>query len=186
MTIDEIETKEFQMRKLGRQHDDKLNIIRSMATNNGFSSEQFVISVNPTLTPNAAENSGSSIDHKGQFQQKHFFKAKFHKKVCTQKAPTKDETIRTTKYVLTHQNLDVQGEIVTDFVKGDVLPSSTGGVNVIFKDVERLTYPSPPDPLVLHKRCQSEERVLQEVTSTNTSSPSSRQSPATAPKRFRM
>ncbi|CAF1680082.1 unnamed protein product [Adineta ricciae] len=177
------------MRKLGRQHDDKLNIIRSMATNNGFSSEQFVISVNPTLTPFQHRRSRTLsevwLEHRPQ-GTKHFFKAKFHKKVCTQKAPTKDETIRTTKYVLTHQNLDVQGEIVTDFVKGDVLPSSTGGVNVIFKDVERLTYPSPPDPLVLHKRCQSEERVLQEVTSTNTSSPSSRQSPATAPKRFRM
>ncbi|CAF1690348.1 unnamed protein product, partial [Adineta ricciae] len=87
---------------------------------------------------------------------------KFNKKVCTQKAPAKDEIIRTTKYVLTHQNLDAQGEIVTDFVKGDVLPSSTGGVNVIFNDVERLTCTSPPDPLVLHKRCQSEERVLRE------------------------
>jgi kinesin family protein 23 len=88
---------------------------------------------------------------------------KFHKKVCTQQAPAKEEIARTTKYVLTHQNLDSQGEIVTDFVKGDVLPSSTGGVNVIFNDVERLTCTSPPDPLILHKRCQSEERVLQDV-----------------------
>ena len=38
------------MRELGRQHDDKLNIIRSMATNNGFAGEQFVIPVNPTGT----------------------------------------------------------------------------------------------------------------------------------------
>jgi hypothetical protein len=49
------------------------------------------------------------------------------------------------------------------FVKGDVLLSGTGGVNVIFNDVERLTCTSPPDPLILHKRCQSEERILQEV-----------------------
>jgi hypothetical protein len=42
---------------------------------------------------------------------------KFHKKVSTQQAPAKEEIARTTKYVLTHQNLDAQGEIVTDFVK---------------------------------------------------------------------
>jgi hypothetical protein len=42
---------------------------------------------------------------------------KFHKKVSTQQAPAKEEIVRTTKYVLTHQNLDAQGEIVTDFVK---------------------------------------------------------------------
>ena len=42
---------------------------------------------------------------------------KFHKKVCTQQAPGRDEIGRTTKYVLTHQNLDAQGEIVTNFVK---------------------------------------------------------------------
>ncbi|CAF1472357.1 unnamed protein product [Adineta ricciae] len=132
------------------------------------------------------------LDHRPQgtaptdLIDKTLLQPKFNKKVCTQKAPAKGEIIRTTKYVLTHQNLDAQGEVATDFVKGDVLPSSTGGVNVIFKDIERLTYTSPPDPLVLHKRCQSEERVLQEVTSTNTPSPSSRQGSATAPKRFRM
>lgn len=42
---------------------------------------------------------------------------KFHKKVSTQQVPAKEEIVRTTKYVLTHQNLDAQGEIVTDFVK---------------------------------------------------------------------
>ena len=42
---------------------------------------------------------------------------KFHKKVCTQQAPGRDEIGRTTKYVLTHQNLDAHGEIVTNFVK---------------------------------------------------------------------
>ena len=42
---------------------------------------------------------------------------KFHKKVSTHQAPAKEEIVRTTKYVLTHQNLDAQGEIVTDLVK---------------------------------------------------------------------
>ena len=66
--------------------------------------------------------------------------------MSTHQAPAKQEIVRATKYVLTHQNLDAQGEIVTDFVKSDVLPSSTGGVNVIFKDVERLICTSPPAP----------------------------------------
>lgn len=42
---------------------------------------------------------------------------KFHKKVSTHQVPAKEEIVRTTKYVLTHQNLDAQGEIVTDLVK---------------------------------------------------------------------
>ncbi|CAF1642733.1 unnamed protein product, partial [Adineta ricciae] len=54
--MNEIRTKDIRMRELGRQHDDKLNIIRSMATNNGCSNEQFVIPVNQSSTPNAADN----------------------------------------------------------------------------------------------------------------------------------
>jgi hypothetical protein len=34
------------MREIGRQHDDKLNIIRSMAASNNVSSEQFLIPIN--------------------------------------------------------------------------------------------------------------------------------------------
>ncbi|CAF4600164.1 unnamed protein product [Rotaria sp. Silwood1] len=258
--INEIKNKENQMHELERQHDDRLNIIRSMAASNTITSEQFLIPINsasshvnlenptenvyqnqqqqqqyhrvemiishnnnntPTLnstsrrrphtphTPNTEpmhiENGSGHIvvahprqqhrrsrslseiwlEHRpqGTVQTETLLQPKFHKKVCTQQVPAKEEIVRTTKYVLTHQNLDAQGEIVTDFVKGDVLPSSTGGVNVIFNDVERLTCTSPPDPLMLHKRCQSEERILQE---TSTQSPSSRQGPAVAPKRFRM
>jgi hypothetical protein len=55
---------------------------------------------------------------------------KFHKKVSTQQAPAKNEIGRTTKYVLTHQNLDAQGEIVTDFVK--VNYSFTLNINLFF------------------------------------------------------
>lgn len=34
------------MRELERQHDDKLNIIRSMAASNTVTSEQFLIPIN--------------------------------------------------------------------------------------------------------------------------------------------
>lgn len=38
------------MRELERQHDDKLNIIRSMAVTNNITNEQFLIPVNsPSL-----------------------------------------------------------------------------------------------------------------------------------------
>jgi hypothetical protein len=52
-----------------------------------------------------------------KFNLETLLQPKFHKKVCTQQAPAKEEIVRTTKYVLTYQNLDAQGEIVTDFVK---------------------------------------------------------------------
>lgn len=44
--VNEIKNKEIQMREIGRQHDDKLNIIRSMAASNNITSEQFLIPVN--------------------------------------------------------------------------------------------------------------------------------------------
>lgn len=47
LKINEIETTKTQMHEFSRQHDNKLNIIRSMATNNGCWSEQFV---NPMST----------------------------------------------------------------------------------------------------------------------------------------
>ena len=34
------------MRELGRQHDDKLNVIRSIAASNTLTSEQFLIPIN--------------------------------------------------------------------------------------------------------------------------------------------
>jgi hypothetical protein len=45
LKINEIKNKEIQMRELGRQHDDKLNIIRSMAANHNITNEQFLIPI---------------------------------------------------------------------------------------------------------------------------------------------
>ncbi|UYV61403.1 hypothetical protein LAZ67_1004730 [Cordylochernes scorpioides] len=47
------------------------------------------------------------------------------------------------KYVLTHQEQDSQGEIETHLYKGDVIPSVSGGAQVIFNDVETLKQTSP-------------------------------------------
>ncbi len=43
------------MRELGRQHDDKLNIIRSMAASNAITSEQFLV---PMKSPSPHINTG--------------------------------------------------------------------------------------------------------------------------------
>jgi hypothetical protein len=69
----------------------------------------------PTGRPNRVH----ATSHNGtrRFIVETLLQPKFSKKVSTQKVPAKDEIVRTTKYVLTHQNLDAQGEIVTDFVK---------------------------------------------------------------------
>ena len=40
------------------------------------------------------------------------------------------------RYVLTHQEQDSAGEMETRLVKGDILPTSTGGSQVVFQDVE--------------------------------------------------
>ncbi|CAF1332258.1 unnamed protein product [Adineta ricciae] len=119
------------MRKLGRQHDDKLNIIRSMATNNGFWSEEVMIPISArtdSAYPNQAQQyhriemiisqncNTPNIEYRSQGTVL---------TVHTQKALAKDGIIRTTEYVLTHQNLDAQNEVVTDFIKdGDLLPKT--------------------------------------------------------------
>jgi hypothetical protein len=45
---------------------------------------------------------------------------------------------KSSKYVLTHQQQDENGEVVTNLIKGNILKSPTGGANVIFTDVEIL------------------------------------------------
>ena len=45
---------------------------------------------------------------------------------------------KSSKYVLTHQEQDEEGELVTNLIKGDILKSPSGGANVIFTDVETL------------------------------------------------
>lgn len=48
-----------------------------------------------------------------------------------------------TKYLLIDQTADEKGDLQTTFYKGDILPTSTGGVQVIFEGVEKLQQESP-------------------------------------------
>ncbi|CAF1343311.1 unnamed protein product [Didymodactylos carnosus] len=250
--LNELRNKDLQMKELERQHEDKLNIIRSMAggmsdqptsltttriahaefaqiqtnvqvfdiENNNppaagqsldmmdriqhhrvemmiprgipieqipivYSDSQGQVVAHPRQQHRRSRSSGEVwFDHRpqGTLTTETLLQPQFSKKVIGLQ-PEKDDIVRTTKYVLTHQNLDSDGEIVTDLVKGDVLQSVGGGANVIFNDVERLTCKSPPNPLVIQKRAKSEERLLQE---TRTPKSPSRQPPEVPPKRFRI
>ncbi|CAF0842670.1 unnamed protein product [Didymodactylos carnosus] len=236
--LNELRNKELQMKELERQHEDKLNIIRSMASgmcdqttsttttriaHAEFAQIQTNVQVydiennnHPTATQSLdmidriqqynrvemilprstpieqipiihSDCQGPVVAHPRQQHRrsrstKTLLQPQFSKKLGGQQ-PEKDDIGRTTKYVLTHQNLDSNGEVVTDLVKGDVLHSVGGGVNVIFNDIERLTCQSPPNPLVIKKRAKSAERLLQE---TRTPKSSSRQPPEVPPKRFRI
>ncbi|KAF2360049.1 Kinesin-like protein Kif23 Arf6-interacting domain [Trinorchestia longiramus] len=50
---------------------------------------------------------------------------------------------RVTHYCLTTQNQDSQGELETKLYKGDVLPTTGGGAQVVFQDVEILRQRDP-------------------------------------------
>ena len=50
---------------------------------------------------------------------------------------------KTSKYLLTTNTQDQQGEVTTKLYKGDVIPTVGGGRQVVFNDVEVLTKESP-------------------------------------------
>ena len=50
---------------------------------------------------------------------------------------------KTSKYLLTTNTQDQQGEVTTKLYKGDVIPTVGGGRQVVFNDVEVLTQESP-------------------------------------------
>lgn len=64
---------------------------------------------------------------------------------------------KSSRYLLTHQQLDSDGEIVTNLIKGDILKSPSGGANVIFTDVETLHVRAQETPKQLTRKRISEE-----------------------------
>ena len=50
---------------------------------------------------------------------------------------------KTSKYLLTTNTQDQEGEVTTKLYKGDVIPTVGGGRQVVFNDVEVLTQESP-------------------------------------------
>lgn len=50
---------------------------------------------------------------------------------------------RTSRYCLITQEADTDGELETKLYKGDVIPTRTGGAQVVFDDLEILKQQSP-------------------------------------------
>lgn len=65
------------------------------------------------------------------------------RKSVTKLTDVKDITKGTERYCLTTQDQDTDGELETRLYKGDVVPTCTGGAQVIFSDVELLKQSSP-------------------------------------------
>ncbi|KAF6040878.1 KIF23 [Bugula neritina] len=55
------------------------------------------------------------------------------------------DTNKASRYILTTQDSDTQGNLQTKLVKGDVKPTATGGSAVVFTGVETLKQTSPGD-----------------------------------------
>uniref|UniRef100_A0AAF5PRW2 Kinesin-like protein n=1 Tax=Wuchereria bancrofti TaxID=6293 RepID=A0AAF5PRW2_WUCBA len=54
-----------------------------------------------------------------------------------------EELKKCSDYVLTHQEVDKEGHLTTQVVKGECIPTAGGGTAVRFNDVERLSHESP-------------------------------------------
>jgi len=62
------------------------------------------------------------------------------------------DTQKSSRYVLTYQQQDDEGEIVTNLIKGDILVSPSGGSNIVFTDLEVLQTKSGQELRSLQRR----------------------------------
>ncbi|OTF81180.1 hypothetical protein BLA29_007898 [Euroglyphus maynei] len=88
------------------------------------------------------------------------------------------------KYALTHHAATEMGNVETEVYKGDVIPSITGGSQVIFNDVEKLVQFNPadhPSNITMRKNrkrlADMFERMTTTTTTTTASSSSTRSTP---------
>uniref|UniRef100_A0A0N4ZFA1 Kinesin-like protein n=1 Tax=Parastrongyloides trichosuri TaxID=131310 RepID=A0A0N4ZFA1_PARTI len=58
-------------------------------------------------------------------------------------APSSRDVHKSGAYILTHQDVDCEGNISTKLIKGECIPTSGGGRYVKFEDIENLQYQSP-------------------------------------------
>lgn len=63
---------------------------------------------------------------------------------------------KTSKYCLVSQGADTDGELETKLYKGEVIPTTGGGAQVIFNDVECLKQMSPIKTPQMRKRPSNE------------------------------
>ena len=75
---------------------------------------------------------------------------------------------RTSRYCLIYQEADTDGALETKLYKGDVIPTTSGGAQVVFNDVECLKQFSPtssPDGAAARKRKSSTKDEQQKTPS---------------------
>lgn len=100
------------------------------------------------------------LDHKPQTVAKidTVLQPKMTRKKSVSKLELSDAK-KSSKYVLTHQQQDDEGEVVTNLIKGDVFQSPSGGANIIFTDVETLSV-RPQEIPKLGKKRISDDLVI--------------------------
>ncbi|VDM66082.1 unnamed protein product, partial [Strongylus vulgaris] len=57
--------------------------------------------------------------------------------------PEAHQLQKSSDYVLTHQEVDEEGNINTSLIKGECIPTAGGGTAVLFNDVEQVSHKSP-------------------------------------------
>lgn len=113
-------------------------------------------SFNPRHKRSLSAGNGNWIDHRppGTLDLGTIFQPKIKNK--TSLSNLKDANAKTFKrasnYALTHHVADpVNGEVETQVIKGDVIPSLGGGAHVVFNDVETLKQSDPCSPSATHR-----------------------------------
>ncbi|XP_074593708.1 kinesin-like protein KIF23 [Brevipalpus obovatus] len=104
--------------------------------------------INPRHRRSLSAGNDKWIDHRpqGTFDMGTVLKPKIKNKVSVPNLKDIDagDLRRVGKYSLTTHFAYDQGDVETRVYKGDVIPSATGGAQVIFNDVEMMTQGSPP------------------------------------------
>lgn len=100
------------------------------------------------------------LDHKSSNTPKldTVMQPKMERKISVSKLELSD-TKKSSKYLLTHQQQDTDGEIITNLIKGNICQSPSGGANCIFTDIEVLSCKVQEAAKPVRKR-PSEENVI--------------------------
>ena len=102
--------------------------------------------VNPRHRRSLSTGNEKWIDHRppGTLELGTVLRPKIKNKKSVSNLKASDILKDASKYALTHHEADANGCVETHVFKGEVIPSSGGGVQVIYNDVETLKQGSPP------------------------------------------
>ena len=70
-------------------------------------------------------------------------KIKNRKSVSNLRKLSTNDLVHASKYALTHHVAAMNGDVETHIYKGDVIPTSAGGAQIMFNDIEMLQQISP-------------------------------------------